>query len=98
MSKFALSALEVAVLAFLGFLAAELSAAAADLPNPRHHNPALGCGPCGCLHVSYVYHRELESTYGLNFDPRDFDRTEPYYYLGRLRAYPRYWADADPMQ
>jgi hypothetical protein len=92
------TALEVAVLAFLGFLAAELSAAGADLPNPRSHNPAIGCGRCGCLHMAYVYHRELESTYGLNFDPRDFDRTEPYFYLGRLRAYPRFWVDADPMQ
>lgn len=51
------------------------------------------CGYCGCLHVSYDYHREVESTYGLNFDPRNFDQTEPYFYLGRVRAYPHYWAD-----
>jgi hypothetical protein len=98
MSKWVLSAVEV--LALAGLAAARLSATAtaADLPNLRHHNLAIGCGPCGCLHVSYVYHRELQSTYGLNFDPRNFDRTEPYYYLGRLRAYPRYWVDADPAQ
>jgi len=53
--------------------------------------------PCGCLHVSYVFHRELRSTYGLSFDPRNFDQTRPYYYFGALRAYPRYWI-AEPLQ
>lgn len=98
MSKPVLSTLEAAVLALAGLTATRLAATAADLPNPHHHNLTIGCGPCGCLHVSYLYHRELQSTYGLNFDPRDFDRTEPYYYLGRLRAYPRYWVDGDPTQ
>lgn len=51
------------------------------------------CGYCGCLHVTYDYHREVETTYGLNFDPRNFDQTEPYFYLGRMRAYPQYWVD-----
>jgi hypothetical protein len=51
------------------------------------------CGPCGCVHVTYDYHRQLESTYGLGFDPRNFDQTEPYYYFGPVRAYPRYWCD-----
>jgi hypothetical protein len=37
----------------------------------------------------------LESTYGIRFDPRSFDTTEPYYFLGRQRAYPRYWVDAE---
>jgi len=52
------------------------------------------CGRCGCFQVSYVRHRELRSTYGRNFDPRNFDQTEPYYYFGRMRTYPRYWDDA----
>ena len=34
-----------------------------------------------------------ESTYGLDFDPRNFDQTEPYFYLGRVRTYPQYWVD-----
>jgi hypothetical protein len=73
-----------------------VSATAADLLYPRHQ--VLGCGPCGCPHVSYVYHRELLLTYGPSFDPRDFDQTEPHYYFGQMRAYPRYWVDATPMQ
>jgi hypothetical protein len=40
----------------------------------------------------------LESTYGVGFDPRSFDTTEPHYYLGRLRSYPRYSVDADLAQ
>ena len=52
------------------------------------------CGPCGCLHVDDVYHHELRSTYGLTFDPRNYDATEPYYYFGPLRAYPRYFVAA----
>ena len=98
MSKPIVSVCIVAVLAIADLAAVPVSASAADLLYPRHHNLAVGCGPCGCLHVSYVYHRELQSTYGLGFDPRDFDQTEPYYYLGRMRAYPRYWLDAGPAQ
>jgi hypothetical protein len=49
----------------------------------------VDCGPCGC--VSYVRHRELRSTYGLRFDQRNFDQTEPYHYYGRMRTYARYW-------
>jgi hypothetical protein len=52
------------------------------------------CGPCGCLYVGYVYHRELRSSYGLTFDPRNYDTTEPHYFFGPLRAYPRYFIDA----
>jgi hypothetical protein len=79
------------------------SAVAAELEAPssvhlRHHHAASWCGPCGCLHVSYDYHRELRSTYGLSFDPRNFDQTQPYYVLGPVRAYPRYWCDADLVQ
>jgi hypothetical protein len=56
---------------------------------------ASQCGWCGCLHVSYDRHRGVESTYGLNFDPRNFDQTEPYFYLGKVRAYPQYWTDGE---
>jgi len=70
------------VVAAAGVVVVPVSAAAAELLPPavahvRHHYGAACCGPCGCLHVSYVYHRELRSTYGLSFDPRDFDQTEP---------------------
>jgi hypothetical protein len=87
------------VVAAAGVAAVPVSAAAAELLPPavahvRHHYGA----PCGCLHVSYVYHRELRSTYGLSFDPRNFDQTEPYYYFGPVRAYARYWVDADPVR
>jgi hypothetical protein len=63
----------------------------------RHHHTAPAASPCGCLQVTYVYHREVRTTYGTGFDPRNFDQTEPYFYLGRTRAYPRYWVSADPM-
>ena len=52
-----------------------------------------GGGPCGCLQVSYDYHREMRMTYGTGFDPRNFDTTEPYYYFGRVRAYPQFWVE-----
>ena len=53
---------------------------------------AVGCD-CGCgdLRVARVYHRESLATYGLGFDPRNDDPTQPHYYFGRLRAYPRYY-------
>ena len=51
------------------------------------------CGPCGCLGVAQVRHRSVESTYGLGFDPRNDDQTEPHYYLGPIRSYPRYFVD-----
>jgi hypothetical protein len=56
------------------------------------------CGCCGCLGVTYDYHRELRSTYGTKFDPRNFDQTEPYYYFGRVRAYPRFWVAPGPRE
>ena len=68
---------------------------------PRHvaqahvRGPAH-CGPCGCLLVTYVHHRAFGSTYGLGFDPRNYDQTEPYFYLTRLHAYPRYSVDGYP--
>jgi hypothetical protein len=69
-------------------------AVAADLP-VKAAPAEIGqqCGYCGCLHVNFDHHRGVESTYGLNFDPRNFDQTEPYFYLGRERVYPQYWVD-----
>ena len=91
------------VVAAAGVAAVPVFAAAAELLPPtvahvRHHYGAPCCGPCGCLHVGYVYHRELRSTYGLSFDPRNFDQTQPYYHFGPVRAYPRYWVSADPVR
>jgi hypothetical protein len=77
------------------------AACAADLSVPAAVGPAAGpprCGPCGCLGVAYVYHRSLESTYGADFDPRNYDTTVPHYYFGRVRAYPRYFVDGVPVQ
>jgi hypothetical protein len=76
------------------------AACAADLSVPAAVGPAAGpprCGPCGCLGVAYVYHRSLESTYGVDFDPRNYDQTVPHYYFGRVRAYPRYFVDGVPV-
>ena len=102
MSTSTISALVAGIMIAAGVLAVPVSTVAAELSpaavvHVRHH-AAPRCGPCGCLHVSYVYHRELRSTYGLSFDPRNFDQTEPYYYFGPVRAYPRYWVDAEPVQ
>jgi hypothetical protein len=97
------SALVVGMITAAGVPAVPVSAVAAELQPPavahvRYRHAAPRCGACGCLHVSYVYHRELRSTYGTGFDPRNFDQTEPYYYFGRIQAYPRCWVDAEPMQ
>jgi hypothetical protein len=78
------------------------SLSATELPTPSDiHYAAMGapvyCDPCGCLRVSYSYHPELRSTYGLSFDPRNYDTTEPRYYLGRMRAYPQYYVDGLPV-
>ena len=65
-------------------------AGAAELQTPRAVGPAQ-CGPCGCLQVTFVYHRALLTTYGTGFDPRNYDMTQPHYYFSRsLHAYPRY--------
>ena len=74
------------------------SLSATELRSPSNINYAVigapaYCGPCGCLRVAYAYHPELRSTYGLRFDPRNYDTTEPRYYFGRVRAYPRYYID-----
>jgi hypothetical protein len=103
MSTPTISALVVGMVTAAGPLAVPVTAVAAELVPPgvthaRHHHLACYCGLCGCLHVSYVYHRELRTTYGTGFDPRNFDQTEPHYYFGPVRAYPRYWVDAEPVQ
>lgn len=87
------------VLVTLSGLAAVLLAGpskAADLPVRESAGPVIApadCGPCGCLQVTYDYHRDLRSTYGIGFDPRNFDQTQPHYYFGPNRAWPRYYAD-----
>ena len=103
MSTPTISALVAGMITAAGVPAVPASAVAAELlppavPHVRPHHAAPFCGPCGCLRVSYVYHRELRTTYGLSFDPRNFDQTEPYYHFGAVRAYPRYWVDADPVR
>ncbi len=70
---------------------------AAELAAPAVSRAPAYCGPCGCLRVAYNYHPELRSTYGLGFDPRNYDTTEPHYYLGQLRAYPQYYFDGVPV-
>jgi hypothetical protein len=88
----ALSALLVGIFAVAGLAARPNPAAAADLPIPvKNVGAAHWCGPCGCLHVTYNYHSELLATYGIGFDPRSYDATEPHYFRGAVRAYPRYW-------
>lgn len=76
-----------------GLLAGSQIARAADLGVPGPRAQEAECGPCGCVQVTYDYHRELRSTYGLAFDPRNFDQTQPYYYFGPVRAWPRYWCE-----
>jgi hypothetical protein len=96
-----ISAFAVAMATAAGVSMVPSSAGAAELQVPvsvRHHHGTSWCGPCGCLHVSYDYHRELRSTYGLGFDPRNFDQTQPYYFVGPVRAYARYWCDAETLQ
>jgi hypothetical protein len=98
MSRLIIAALGLGAVTAAGVLAAPVSAVAAEVAHVRHQHTAAWYGPCGCLHVSYVFHRELRTTYGLSFDPRNFDQTEPYYHFGALRAYPRYWVDFWPAQ
>ena len=91
------------ILALLGFLSTIAVTSpgplvAAELLAPRAYFRAPAyCGPCGCLTVANVYHRELRSTYGLGFDPRNYDTAEPHFYFGRVRAYPRYFVDGIPV-
>jgi hypothetical protein len=70
------------------------SLSATELSTPPPHLNYAGGAPvdcCGCLRVAYVYHPELRSTYGLNFDPRNYDTTQPHFYLGRMRASSQYY-------
>ena len=98
MSKRRSSALLAILAVAAGITTMGSSVQAADLPilAPARH-AARWCGPCGCLHATYIYHRELRTTYGIGFDPRNYDTTEPHYYLGPMRAYPRYWVSAAPV-
>jgi hypothetical protein len=91
MAKPLIAALVLAATA--GLLAGSARAAELGVPGPGVQ-AADECGPCGCVQVTYEDHRELRSTYGTAFDPRNFDQTQPYYYFGPVRAYPRYWCDA----
>jgi hypothetical protein len=74
--------------------AAELAipGGAAHWHHYRHYQHVT-CWDCCCLHVRYVRHRQVESTYGTGFDPRNYDETEPHFYLGRGRTYARYWVE-----
>jgi hypothetical protein len=82
--------------AVVGLMALPSSTRAADLGvAPQAGAPV--CPPCGCLTVSYVYHPELRSTYGTGFDPRNYDETQPRYYFGPVRAYPRFFVDGVPV-
>ena len=93
-----MKALLVGAVMVLGLPAAPIAASAADLQVPPRAVQADLCGPCGCLNVTWDRHRELLSTYGLGFDPRNFDTTQPYFYYGRVRAYPHYWCEVGSAQ
>jgi hypothetical protein len=96
MSRLITSVLMTGLLAAAGATLAPTLSVAADLQAlPLAHEATRYCGTCGCLQVSHVRHRELRSTYGIAFDPRNYDTTEPHYYFGPIRTYPRYWACAD---
>jgi hypothetical protein len=78
------------------FSSQPLDAAGLATTRATPHHGRAPCGPCGCVSVVYVYHRELQSTYGLGYDPRNYDATQPRYYFGAIRAYPRYLVDRIP--
>lgn len=77
-------------------LASPVMAAELAVPHGAYARNPAACGPCGCLTVKYVYHRVIESTYGASFDPRNFDTTEPHFYLGATRRFPRYFVNGVP--
>jgi len=92
------SLLALATVVLLSVAAGPSPIKAADKDVPRQVGAASSsrpyyCGCCGCLYVTYDYHRELLSTYGAHFDPRNYDETEPHYHFGRVRGYPQYWND-----
>jgi hypothetical protein len=96
MVKHMLSGLVAGMAAIAAAISLMVPAGAAELPvrGARSHHAVAWCGPCGCLRVSYVYHREILTTYGTGFDPRNYDQTRPHFYLGAVRRYPRYWVEA----
>jgi hypothetical protein len=95
MTKSILFVLVAGIVTAAGVSVGSSLATAADLPLPVRAHATRSCGPCGCLHVTWQYHRGLETTYGSGFDPRNYDSAEPHYYFGPVRAYPRYWVAAD---
>lgn len=94
MSKQTISALLLGMATAICTLPTAIPAAAADLAVPGP--VASGCPRCGCLQVWHIHHRELRTTYGLNYDPRNYDGTEPHYFYGPVRAYPRYAVEGIP--
>jgi hypothetical protein len=94
MSKSTVSALLLG-LATAGVIVTAVPATAADLAVPAAR-AARACPRCGCVQVWYIHHPELRSTYGLSYDPRNYDQTEPHYYHGPVRAYPRYAVEGIP--
>jgi len=93
MSKSLLALVAAVAICTFG-LPGAMKAADRELPRAkpeRHRMAEPYCGCCGCLRVTNNYHRELRSTYGIQFDPRNYDQTEPHYFFGRVRAYPQYW-------
>ena len=76
-----------------------VSASAADLPVSVRPNRPQRCGVGNAVvFISPTFITEnCDQPTGTGFDPRNFDTTEPHYYLGRMRAYPRYWVSAGPL-
>ena len=66
MSRILVSRITLAAVGIVGamVLASPSPLRAAELLAPARVAQAPQCGPCGCLTVTYVYHRELLSTYG----------------------------------
>jgi hypothetical protein len=89
----------IVLLALAGAFTVPSLALAADLTVAKAAEASAEppCGPCGCLTVTYVRHRELRSTYGAGFDPRNFDTAEPHYFFGAMKEYPRYYVDGAPI-
>lgn len=94
MSKRMISALLLGMATAVCAMPMTNPAAAADLAVPAP--VASTCPRCGCLQVWHIQHRELRSTYGLDYDPRNYDQTEPHYYYGPVRSYPRYAVEGAP--
>jgi hypothetical protein len=91
-----LAGMVIAITASRVALGAELQIPPAS--HAHQYREASSCGPCGCLHVTWTYHRVLLSTYGVGFDPRNFDTTQPFFYYGAVRAYPHFWCEIDAAQ